>query len=87
MVKDEGKLGGKDPIFDSGLAYGWYRDAIEAVIDPWGGMIEEEEAPAVVVEVNEEESKDAYRKSEVDRFVCVLRCTNSSSLFTNRLPQ
>lgn len=56
-------------------------------MDPWGGMIDEEEAPAVVVGVNEEESKDAYRKSEVDRFVCVLRCTSSSSLLTNRLPQ
>ena len=53
-------------------------------------MIEEDEAdsaPAVVVDANEDESKDAYRKSEVDRFVCVFRCTNSSSLFTNRLPQ
>ena len=85
---DVGKDGG-DPILDEGLVYGWYlADNVDATA-PWGGNnIEDAEdtGPAAEVAVSDE-GNDGCRKSEADKFVCVFKCTRSSSLLTNLFPQ
>lgn len=88
---DVGKDGGY-PILDEGLVYGWYlADNVDATA-PWGGNnIEDAEVTVPpdgeVADNDEEGNNDACRKSEADKFVCVFKCTRSSSLLTNLFPQ